>query len=218
MASSNNLRIRVNGVGGHSSNPQAAVDPVTVAAEIILALQSAVTRSMSVLRPVVLSITNLTAGVGALNAIPATVDLGGSVRVMRNDDVAMVRERIHTVATHVAAAHGASVDVDFQEMYPAAFTDPTENDFAVSVFGHAFGEETLRPLEVPFMGSEDFGYVLGEIPGTFMFYGSGNEEILEEEREWNHSPFATFDDEVLGDQAASLAVVAFERLAAHAVK
>ena len=173
---------------------------------------------MSVLRPVVLSITSLSAGVGVFNAIPATVDLGGSVRVMRNDDVAMVRERIHTVATHVAAAHGASVDVDFQEMYPAAFTDPTENDFAVSVFGHAFGEETLRPLEVCFMGSEDFGYVLSEIPGTFMFYGSGNEEIPEEEREWNHSPFATFDDEVLGDQAASLALVAFERLAAHAVK
>ncbi|PFG27844.1 hydrolase [Corynebacterium renale] len=211
-SATNNVTITVHGVGGHASNPSAALDPVTIAAEIILAFQTGITRGLSALRPVVISVTNLRSGDGAYNAIPREVVMGASVRVLHNEDVDLVEERMRRIAEGVAAAHGATVTVDFDRLYPAAATDPAENQFAARLFGEMFGEECLRPLDVPYMGSEDFGYVLKEIPGTFMFYGAGYEHIPESEREWNHSPYAKFDDSVLGDQAAALAAVAFERL------
>ena len=119
------------------------------------------------------------------------------------------------VASSVAASHRCTAKVDFEVLYSATKTNPRENQFAATLWGGMFGAENVIPMETPMMASEDFGGVLAQVPGTFMWFGTVNPDTPEHLREWNHSPLARFDDSVLGDQAAALAAVAFERLAAE---
>lgn len=213
MASSSNLSISVFGKGGHGSRPHDAVDPVAALCEIVTSLQTAVTRRFDALDPVVITVTNLWAGDGAFNAIPDRASLGATVRVLRDEQIDHVRQVITEVSSNIAAAHRCSAQVDFEMLYPTTKTNDRENRFAANVWSGMFGAENVMPFEAPMMASEDFGYVLAQVPGTFMWLGTANPNTPENQREWNHSPLARFDDRILGDQAAALAAVAFERLA-----
>ena len=215
MASSSNLWITVYGKGGHGSRPHDAVDPVAALAEIQMALQVALTRRFDANEPIVITVTNLRAGDGAVNVIPDKAELGATVRVLRDEKVESVRQMIIEVASSVAASHRCTAKVDFEVLYSATKTSPRENQFAVSLWSEMFGAENVVPMETPMMASEDFGTVLAQVPGTFMWLGTANPDTPEHVREWNHSPLARFDDSVLGNQAAALAAVAFERLAAE---
>lgn len=215
MASSSNLWITVYGKGGHGSRPHDAVDPVAALAEIQVALQVALTRRFDANEPIVITVTNLRAGDGAVNIIPDKAELGATVRVLRDEHIEAVRQMIIEVSSSVAASHRCTAKVDFEVLYAATKTSPREDQFAASLWAGMFGAENVLPMETPMMASEDFGVVLAQVPGTFMWFGTANPETPEHMREWNHSPLASFDDSVLGDQAAALAAVAFERLAAE---
>lgn len=213
MASSSNLTITVLGKGGHGSRPHDAIDPVAALAEIQMALQTALTRRFDALEPIVITVTNLWAGNGAYNAIPDRAALGATVRVLRDEKIDAVRQMITEVSSSVAASHRCTAQVDFEVLYPTTKTNPRENQFAATLWGQMFGAENMQPFEAPMMASEDFGYILSQVPGTFMWMGTANPSTPENQREWNHSPMMRFDDSVLGMQAAALAAVAFERLA-----
>ena len=213
MASSSNLTITVLGKGGHGSRPLDAIDPVAAIAEIQMALQTALTRRFDALEPIVITVTNLHAGDGAYNAIPDRAKLGATVRVLRDEQIDAVRQMIIEVAGNVAASHRCTAQVDFEVLYPTTKTNHRENQFAASLWSHMFGAKNVMPFAAPMMASEDFGYVLAQIPGTFIWMGTANPNTPEHQREWNHSPLARFDDSLLGDQAAALAALAFERLA-----
>ena len=213
MASSSNLAITVYGKGGHGSRPHDAVDPVTCLAEIITSLQTAITRRFDALEPIVLTVTNLRAGDGAFNAIPDKAALGATVRVLRDEQIHAVRQVIGEVTSNIAAAHRCSVEVNFEVLYPTTKTNARENQFAATVWGAQFGQDSIRQFEAPMMASEDFGAVLAQVPGSFFWLGTSNPETPYAQREWNHSPLVRFDDSILGDQAAALASIAFERLA-----
>lgn len=213
MASSSNLSITVMGKGGHGSRPHDAADPVAALAEIQMAMQVALTRRFDALEPIVITVTTLRAGDGAFNAIPDKAMLGGTVRVLRDEKIEAVRQMITEVASSVAASHRCTAHVDFEVLYAATKTNPRENQFAATLWSQMFGAENVMPLRAPMMASEDFGYVLAQVPGTFMWMGTANPATPEHLREWNHSPLARFDDSMLGEQAAALAAVAFERLA-----
>ena len=213
MSSSSNLTITVTGKGGHGSRPHDAIDPVLALAEIQTSLQMAITRRFDALDPIVVTVTNVRAGEGAFNAIPDTATLGATVRVLRDEKIDSVRQMIAEVAGNVAAAHRCSVDIDFQVLYPTTKTNPRETAFAAAVWGDMFGDDSVQPFDAPMMASEDFGFVLAQVPGTFMFLGTANPEKPEHLRDWNHSPKINFNDSILGDQAAALAALAFERLA-----
>lgn len=213
MASSSDLAITVYGKGGHGSRPHDAVDPVTCLAEIITSLQTAITRRFDALEPIVLTVTNLRAGDGAFNAIPDKAALGATVRVLRDEQIHAVRQVIGEVTSNIAAAHRCSVEVDFEVLYPTTKTNARENQFAATVWGAQFGQDSIRQFEAPMMASEDFGAVLAQVPGSFFWLGTSNPETPYAQREWNHSPLVRFDDSILGDQAAALASIAFERLA-----
>lgn len=215
MASSSNLTITVQGKGGHGSRPHDAIDPVHALAEIQLALQSAITRRFDANDAIVITVTNLWAGDGAYNAIPDRAALGATVRVLRDEQINSVRQMITEVSSNIAAAHRCSVEVDFEVLYPTVKANARETEFAAKVFGEMFGQEMVQRFDAPMMASEDFGHVLAQVPGSFMWLGTVPEHIPEAQREWNHSPLARFDDTILADQAASLAAVAFERLAAE---
>jgi hippurate hydrolase len=111
MAASDTIRITVHGRGGHASAPHTALDPIVVAAEIVLALQVMVARRVDVFDPAVVTIAQITRGT-TNNIIPESVFLFGTIRTVSEERRAIVREGVRRVAEGIAAAHGATVDVD----------------------------------------------------------------------------------------------------------
>jgi len=212
-AGSNQLFVTVDGRGGHGSQPHQTLDPVPAAAEIVLALQSFVTRRFDAFDPVVLSVTRLSTGEGAVNVIPEQVELAATVRNMSPASLATLQEGLPRVIEGVAAAHGLTADVRFDTMYPVTVNDPAETAETVDVLQGVFGEQRVVIMPTPMMGSEDFAFVLDEVPGTFIALMTSPPDADPSTIEWNHSPRVLFDDAVLGDQAAALASVAFARTA-----
>ncbi|MFJ4997955.1 M20 family metallopeptidase [Microbacterium sp. NPDC088619] len=212
-AGSNQLFVTVQGRGGHGSQPHQTLDPVPAAAEIVLALQSFVTRRFDAFDPVVLSVTRLSTGDGAVNVIPEQVELAATVRNMSPASLAILQEGLPRVIDGVAAAHGLTADIRFDTMYPVTVNDPAETSETVDVLRDVFGEQRVVIMPTPMMGSEDFAFVLDEVPGTFIALMTSPPDADPSTIEWNHSPRVVFDDAVLGDQAAALAAVAFARTA-----
>ncbi|MEV7609858.1 M20 family metallopeptidase [Microbacterium sp. NPDC089320] len=212
-AGSNQLHVTVRGRGGHGSQPHQTLDPVPASAEIVLALQSFVTRRFDAFDPVVLSVTRLSTGDGAVNVIPEQVELAATVRTMSPASLATLREGLPRVIEGVAAAHGLSADVRFETMYPVTVNDAAETAETVEVLQEVFGDQRVVIMPTPMMGSEDFAFVLDEVPGTFIALMTSPPDADPSAVEWNHSPRVIFDDAVLGDQAAALASVAFARTA-----
>ncbi|GAA2180027.1 M20 family metallopeptidase [Brooklawnia cerclae] len=210
-AGSNQLHVTVTGRGGHGAQPHQTLDPVTVAAEIVLALQSFVTRRFDVFDPVVLSVTCLDTGDGAINVIPDQTRLAATVRTMSATSLAVLQEGLPRLVKGIAAAHGLDAEVEFTVMYPATLNDPAETARTLTTLRQTFGAQRVQTAPAPTMGSEDFAHVLDEIPGTFFGLLASPPGIDPRRTEWNHSPRVVFDDAVLADQAAALASLAFAR-------
>ncbi|MCU1574884.1 MAG: family peptidase [Micrococcaceae bacterium] len=211
MAGANELRITVHGSGGHGSQPQTAIDPVPALAEMVTALQAMTTRRFSVFDPVVLSVTQLEAG-QAINVIPPSARLGATVRTLSQASVDRLVSETEKLAHGIAAAHGCTAEVDFAVRYPVTVNDTAATERSMAVLAQAFGSERVQLWKDPLMGSEDFSLVLNEVPGTFMFLSCSPQDVNLESAAWNHSPFVLFDDAVLGDAAAALAQLAFDRI------
>src|SRR5580765_1648912 len=123
MAATDVIRITVRGRGGHASEPYTALDPIVVAAEIVLALQTMVTRRIDVFDPAVVTIAQITAGT-TNNIIPESVFLFGTIRSVSEATRAEVRAGVRRVAEGIAAAHGATAEVDLEPGYPVTINDP----------------------------------------------------------------------------------------------
>ncbi|MFF3037923.1 M20 metallopeptidase family protein [Arthrobacter citreus] len=211
MAGANELRITVHGSGGHGSQPHNALDPVPALVEIAAALQVMATRKFSVFDPIVLTVTQLEAG-RAINVIPDTARLGASVRTLSAESVDLLIVETKALADGIAAAHGCTAEVSFEILYPMTENDPSRTFEAMRELREMFGEERVIQSRDPLMGSEDFSLVLQKIPGAFLFLGATPPEVDPATAAWNHSPRVLFDDSVLADQAAALALLAFNRL------
>ncbi|GAA1909533.1 M20 family metallopeptidase [Arthrobacter gandavensis] len=211
MAGANELRITVHGSGGHGSQPHNALDPVPALVEIAGALQVMATRKFSVFDPIVLTITQLEAG-RAINVIPDSARLGASVRTLSAESVDRLIVETKALADGIAAAHGCTAEVSFEILYPMTENDPSRTFEAIRELREMFGEERVIQSRDPLMGSEDFSLVLQKIPGAFLFLGATPPEVDPATAAWNHSPRVLFDDSVLADQAAALALLAFNRL------
>lgn len=212
-AGSNQLTVKLKGRGGHGSQPHHTLDPVPAAAELVLALQSFVTRRFNAFDPVVLSITRLSTGDGAINVIPESVELAATIRTMSHESLAVLEEGLPRVINGVAAAHELTADVSFETLYPVTVNDPIESEAALETMREIYGEQRVAIMPSPMMGSEDFAFVLDEVPGTFIALLATPPELNASEAEWNHSPRVVFDDAVLAVQAAALAAIAFKRTA-----
>lgn len=212
MAGANTLRITVHGRGGHGSKPSAAVDPVPAIVEIATALQTLVTRAFDVADPVVLSVTQLSAG-DAINVIPPRASLGATIRTLSVESTERIRVESARMAEHIAAAHRCEAEVEFRAQFPVTVNDDTETESALRTVAELLGPDRVRRSERPMMGSEDFSLVLQQVPGTYLFLGARPTGAAgEAATAWNHSPQVEFDDGVLGDEAAVLAALAWERL------
>lgn len=165
LASTDTLKARIIGRGGHAAMPHDALDPVPVAAEVVLALQAEVARRTPVTDPIVLSITKVSAGT-THNVLPDAVELLGTLRTLSAEGRMRGREAFQRICTHVAAAHGCSAEVMIEQGYP-----PTINDArAVALVREVAGGDFHEPAAAN-MGGEDFSYVLEKIPGAMAFLG-----------------------------------------------
>ncbi|MEV0503641.1 M20 family metallopeptidase, partial [Streptomyces spectabilis] len=122
LAACDSLHVTVRGRGGHASAPHRALDPVPVACEIVQALQTMVTRTVHVFDPAVVTVAGITAGT-TTNIIPETAELHGTLRTLTPDTRRLLRENVARVAHHVAAAHGATAEVELPEGYPPVVND-----------------------------------------------------------------------------------------------
>lgn len=212
-ASSNQMFITVKGRGGHGSQPQRTLDPVPVAAQIIVGIQAYVARQMNAFDPVVVSVTQVSTGTNAINVIPETVHLGATIRALTDESLAKLRDGLKGVAESTAQAYGMEVDYDFTTLYPPTINDDQTTDWAVEDMRSQVGDERVIIIPEPMMGSEDFAFVSAQVPGTFVGLFATPPELADKDPEFNHSPRVVFDDAVLSDQAAAMAAMAYGRLA-----
>ena len=171
MAASDTLRIRVVGAGGHASMPQDAHDPIPALAEIVIALQTMVTRRVSVFEPAVITIAHIHAGTTS-NVIPEDGRLLGTIRTFSERTRREVHEGAHRVAEQIAAAHGLKAEVDIENGFPVTVCDQRAVDFAERTAIGLFGEAGWRTMPHAMMGAEDFSYVLQKVPGAMVFLGA----------------------------------------------
>jgi len=213
MAASSGLFVTVHGVGGHASRPHASADPIIVAAEMVTALQTLITRQFDVFEPVVITVGTFHAGTRR-NVIPSTATFEATVRAFTTESLDRLRERSVRLCTQIAAAYGMSADVSFDGEYPVTVNDAEQAGFALEVAADLFGADRAQLLRDPVMGSEDFSRVLQEVPGAYVFLGAcvGDDPLTAPS---NHSALARFSETVLPDAAlllASLAVRSLQRL------
>jgi amidohydrolase len=190
MAAADAFTITVQGKGGHGAMPSQTVDPVVVASAMVTALQTLVSRNVDPTKTLVLSVTKIHGG-DAFNVIPDSVEMGGTVRYFDADVGAMVRRRMQEIIDGVAAAHGASATMTYNEGYPPTSNHVAETEFARAVAGEVLGAEAAEQPLV--MGSEDFSFFLEEKPGAYAFVGNGDGEGCVT----IHNPKYDFNDTIL---------------------
>ena len=171
LASSDSIRIKVIGAGGHASMPQDAVDPIPVACEIVTAMQTMITRTISVFDPAVITIAHIDAGT-TYNIIPEFARMRGTLRTLSEHTREAAHEGIRKIAENIAAAHGCTAEVEIERGFPVTVCSGREVDLAEQVAKDLYGDSAWMTMKTPMMGAEDFSYVLQKVPGLMAFLGA----------------------------------------------
>jgi amidohydrolase len=177
MAAADRFEVLITGRGGHGAHPYLAVDPVVIAAHIITAAQSIVSRNVGPLESAVVSICAVSTGdLSAMSVIPGEAHLSGTVRTFKPAIQDLIERRLGEIVQSIAAAFGATATLTYRRLYPATINSPLEaqlaGDAAESLVG---AENVIRDLE-PSMGSEDFSFMLKVRPGAYLRLGQGGAE------------------------------------------
>lgn len=174
MAAPDEFVIEIKGKGGHGGLPHEAIDSVFIASQLVVNLQSIVSRSVDPTEPCVVSVGSIHSGT-TFNIIAETAVLKGTVRTFHSGLREKVRERLETIVHQTCSMHGAAYTLDYRMGYPPVINHTAEVDRFFRAAPHTFGEEGTR-LSPLIMAGEDFAYYLERIPGCFMFVGAGNRE------------------------------------------
>lgn len=208
MASVSAATLTVRGTGGHAAMPHQGIDPVPVAAELVLAVQTFGARRLPATDPAVLSVTGLRSDSAAGNVLSETVTLVLNVRTFSDATRTRVREELPALLSGIAAAHGCTLETEWVDSYPVTVNDPVETAVVLEALRTDHGPERVRVLDAPSPASEDFAYVLERVPGVLVFVGVAPAQG----RAPLHSDRAVFDDTQLGLHAATLAGLAWDRV------
>lgn len=193
MAAADRIEIVVHGKGGHGAHPYLAIDPVLVAAHIITAAQSLVSRNVNPIDSAVVSLCSMQAGdPGAYSVIPREAKLVGTVRTFRRDVQDMIEERLSRMVEAVAMGFGATASLHYQRSYPATVNAEREANFAADVAAGLVGEDRVVRQLVPSMGAEDFSFMLQVKPGAYLRLGQGGPGAC-----FLHNSRYDFNDDVL---------------------
>lgn len=214
LAAADTLRVTVHGAGGHGASPFHARDPIAVAAEIVTALQTMVTRQFDAFDPVILTVGSFHGGTQH-NIIPDRASFEATVRTFSAGHQAAIADRAARLCRGIAEAHGLHAEVDWETLYPVTVNDGAEAAFLASIAADLFGDAAVHAMAHPFPGAEDFSRVLAEVPGAMAFLGATMPGSDPDSAPYNHSPLAVFDEGVLSSGAALYAELAVNRLRAR---
>jgi hippurate hydrolase len=203
MAAADAFEMEIRGSGGHGAMPHLAADAVVIAAQVVTALQTVVSREVDPVQAAVLTVGEIGAGT-AFNIIPEKARLGGTVRTLDPDLRESMPERIEALARGVANGMRGDAYLDYTFSYPVTTNEEGAAARALDVAGELFGQESVLELPNPSMGAEDFSYFLERVPGAFIWLGVG------EDVSGLHTPQFAFDEEILPRGSALLAALALE--------
>ncbi len=194
MAASDRFEIKIHGRGGHGAHPYQTIDPIIVAAQLITALQTIVSRNIHPVESAVLSFGHIQAGSPAApSVIPSHVTLIGTVRTFSDEVQKTVESRMRKIIASTADAFGATAEINYQRQYPATINTNKEANFLADVATELFGADHVVRNLIPSMGSEDFSYMLQQKPGAYFRLGQGGAE----QGKLLHNPKFDFNDEVI---------------------
>ena len=174
-AASNPFTIKVLGKGGHGAHPDTTIDPIVIASNIIIALQTIISREIPPTDPAVITVGSIHGGT-AQNIIPEEVELRGIIRTMKTEHREYVKKRLVEVAEGISQSMRGKCEITIDESYPCLYNN---DDMVMALRNSAeaiIGKENIEELKVPSMGVESFAYFSLEKPSVFYFLGSGNRE------------------------------------------
>jgi amidohydrolase len=212
MASADVLEITVTGKGGHASTPYLANDPMTVAAEIVQAVQVLVTRRINAFDPVVVTITKINAGT-TNNVIPEHVEMVGTLRAVSEGGRKQAVDAITRLVEGIAGAYDMRARLHVEPGYPVTVNNDDSAAFTLRVATDLLGAEGSARMPAPVMGAEDFSYVLQQRPGAMAFLGVCPPGEHPARAHACHSNRMMLDEQALGAGVAMYAALAIEYLA-----
>ena len=193
MAAAEEWTCTVRGNGGHGAMPHQTVDPIVAAAQIVTALQTVVSRNVSPLQAAVVTVGTVHGG-GAFNVIPPQVELSGTIRTYRPKVREKVLRRVREVIEGVAAACGATAELEIAPLTPAVINDAKVTEVVRAAAEAVVGPENVTS-GVRTMGSEDAAFFMQQVPGCYFFLGSAN--AARGLSAPHHSPRFDIDEDVL---------------------
>ncbi|HEX4892954.1 MAG TPA: M20 aminoacylase family protein [Hyphomicrobiaceae bacterium] len=173
LAASDRFDISIEALGTHAAKPHLGNDPVNIGCQLQQALQTIVSRNVDPLESAVVSLTMFHAG-DAMNVIPQTAKLAGTVRTLKPEIRKLVKERMQAICDGLALMHGAKVELHYADGYPVTVNHAAQTAFAAGVARQIAGESAVDVDVPPTMGGEDFAYMLEARPGAFIFIGNGD--------------------------------------------
>ncbi|NBO00316.1 MAG: amidohydrolase [Betaproteobacteria bacterium] len=210
MASSDNVTITLQGIGGHGAMPHTTADPLVAASSIVMALQTVVSRNVDPLQTAVVTVGALQAG-QANNVIPDQATLKLSVRALDPEVRSLLKQRIHELVTQQAASYRVRAAIDWQDGYAVLINDNACTMVAVELATRLFGAERVTPNGAPITASEDFAFMLQRVPGCYFFVGNGAAGTPG--ACMVHNPGYDFNDDIIADGAAFWSALVHEVLA-----
>jgi hippurate hydrolase len=191
MAAGDRFVVTINGRGGHAAYPHLTRDPLLAGSHMVTALQSIASRFTNPFDPVVVSVTYFNAGnPAALNVIPASIRIGGTIRTINPQTRTAVEARFRDLVNTTAKLFEAEAEIDWRPGYPVTVNDPDKTRVAVAAARSVAGDERVDDDWPRTMGSEDFSYMLEKRPGAIIWLGNGDSADL-------HNPSYDFNDEAI---------------------
>ncbi|WKN42022.1 amidohydrolase [Tunicatimonas pelagia] len=193
MAGVDNLEIKIKGAQTHGAYPWAGVDPIVTASQIVMGLQTIVSRNLEIIKaPAVVTIGKIDGGVRS-NIIPEEVTMIGTIRSLHPTMQRVIHRRIREIAINIGESAGAEVEVNIRKGYPVTYNDPELTAQMIGTLQDVAGEDNVF-LRYPVTGAEDFSFFAQEVPGFFFFLGGMPAGMNPEEAAPHHTPDFFIDD------------------------
>lgn len=190
FAAADQFTIDIEGRGGHAAKPHETIDTTLIGSQIVMALQSIVSRNADPMKQLVVSVTSFRTESDAYNVIPQHVQLRGTVRTMDAGVQDLAEENISRICKSTAEAFGARATVSYNRGYPVMVNSDDQTEFAADVARKVAGENAVTDQAPMVMGAEDFSFMLNERPGAYILVGNGDTAMV-------HHPEYNFDDDVI---------------------
>lgn len=197
MAASDRFNLKIKGRGGHAALPHRTTDPIVIAAQITLALQTIVSRNVDPVESAVITVTNINGGTGADNVIPDDLEMRGTVRTFDQGVRDLVQKKIEDVSRGIAQAHGADIDFNYRYVIEPTINDPVATAFCAQIAREIVGDNNVDDNVAPCMGGEDFGAMIMDRPGAYAWVGQGEPDPNSNHNQGLHTPRYDFNDDII---------------------